>query len=88
MNYIEAIGYVAALCFAVSGIPFAIRTHQLGKSDASTVGILLILGGSAGMLSYELLTSQKLPLLLDFAVNMFSWSVVLRYKMYPVSTRQ
>lgn len=74
------IGYLAAILFALSGIPFAWSTYRAGRTDMSVPGILV---GSTGMLIFEAGTSQKLPQLLDFTFNTVVWGTVLFYRLMP-----
>ena len=80
---IELIGYLAAMCFALSGIPFAYRTYKDGRTDASLSGIMLILFGSLGMYVYEASTAVSIPQLADFLIVFVCWSIVLKYRVAP-----
>jgi hypothetical protein len=80
---IEFIGYVAALCFSLSGIPFAYRTYKDGRTDVSLSGVLLILFGALGMYVYEAATAASIPQLADFLIVFVCWSVVAKYKLCP-----
>lgn len=80
---IELIGYIGALAYALSGLPFAIETYRKGSTDASLTGVILILVGGLGMLGYEALTSAKVPSLLNFALCTAAWAVVLKFKLLP-----
>lgn len=80
---IEAVGWAATVSLALSGVPFAWSTYKAGKTDMSLSGILMILGGMAGMLVFELGTARSIQQVADFALTTVCWSTVLWYKLNP-----
>lgn len=78
---IEAIGWLSALCFMLSGIPFAYKAYKDQRVDAPWTGILLILFGSAGMFVYEACTAGSMSQLADFFVCSACWATVAYVKL-------
>ncbi len=74
---LEFVGWVSALCFLASGIPFALSAFKHKKANAPLSGILLILFGSFGMFIYEWSTAKSTQQMVDFGVTASCWFVVL-----------
>lgn len=77
---LETIGWFSTVCFAISGVPFAVDAYRTKRVEIGWSGILLILLGSVGMLVYELGTSHKAPQVADFFLNALCWVVVAKVK--------
>lgn len=79
---IQAIGVLAALCFAVSGVQLAYGVVRQGSAqDFDLKGILLVLGGSVGTFVFLVGTSVYNQITLEMLVNAGSWFTILFYKL-------
>ena len=78
------IGLIGAICFALSGLPQAIKSWKDGHSKGIAVGtVWLWLIGEAATLVY---TNHKYPhdyiLLLNYLSNVILVGIIFRYKYW------
>lgn len=82
---IELIGMIGAICFALSGIPQAVKSIIDGHSNGISHGtIWLWLIGEFAMLSYAFgKYSNDLILIINYLANFFVVAVIAFYKYKP-----
>lgn len=79
------ISYFGALCFAICAIPQAYTCYRQGHCRGiSPIFLTLWICGEISLLIYSL-HLQNLPLLLNYAANALSLSVIVFYKLSPRS---
>jgi len=83
--FTDIIGWLGSFCFAVCGIPQAIKTWKLGSADEiSWLFLLLWLTGELSMIVY-VWPKQDYPLLFNYLGNLACLLVILRFKLIPRS---
>lgn len=78
---IEIIGWVAAVCFTLSGLPLLNQAIKTGRTPVPLIGIILTLGGFVGMLIVEILTDRQISQLADFTVGTVVWLTLFIVKL-------
>lgn len=81
---IEAIGWMGAICFAICALPQAIKSYK-DKSSAGISFAFLFLWtvGEVLTLTYILLTTMQLPLIVNYVFNLACLAVILWYYFKP-----
>lgn len=68
--FIETIGYAAAFCFVVCGLPQLVETFKKKTAEGLSLSFLLLwLAGEILMLIYIVLTSCQTPVVLNLVLN-------------------
>ena len=80
---LEAIGWISAISLAICSIPQGVKSIQDKHSDGiSWLFIILWFIGEVTGLIY-VVPLAKIPLILNYTVNVVFTSVILYYKVYP-----
>lgn len=83
MSIFEIMGWLGSICLAVCGIPQAIQSYKDKHSEGISNGFLILWSlGEIFALAY-VYDKLDLPLLLNYATNIFILAVIIYYKMYP-----
>jgi uncharacterized protein with PQ loop repeat len=81
---IETIGWISAACFALCGLPQAIKSYKDGNSDG-IAALMLWLWTIGEVLAIWYVLGKHgmdLPLLTNYVVNLIFLTIILRYKYY------
>lgn len=80
----EIIGYIGSLCFAICGLPQAIKSWKDGNSEGLTVSFLVLwLLGEVFTIWYVLDTNKEIPLLMNYSFNILLLLIIGKYKIWP-----
>lgn len=83
---IEAIGWIGGILFALCAIPQAYECHKVKGSTLNKPFLLMWFFGEILTIAYVLLIETdktKLPLLLNYVVNILCLLVIMRYTWFP-----
>lgn len=78
------LGTIGAICFALSGLPQAVKSWKEGHSNGiATLTIILWLIGEICMLAYAIyFYITDLVLIINYTVNFLLVSVIFKYKFF------
>lgn len=83
MSVFEICGWLGSICLAICGLPQAWQSYKDKHSDGISWGFLLLWGfGEIFALAY-VYDKLDLPLLLNYATNIFILAVIIYYKVKP-----
>lgn len=82
---VQLIGYIGLALLMMSCIPQAIKTIKQGHADGMTVFYLvcLVIGFIVLIVYVCLLPKIPYPILINYIVNLISYSIISYYKFYP-----
>jgi uncharacterized protein with PQ loop repeat len=82
---VQLLGYLGLSLLMMSCIPQSIRTIKQGHADGMTVFYLVCLVvGFIVLIAYVcLLPKTPIPLLINYIINLISYSIITYYKFYP-----
>jgi uncharacterized protein with PQ loop repeat len=81
---VELLGWVGSICFSLAALPQAIQSYKDGHSNGLVWGLLLLwFVGEICTATYVGLTSQSIPLLVNYGTNFCFLMVIMRYKIWP-----
>lgn len=84
MQTIDIIGTVAAIAFAVCGLPQAIKSYREKHSDGMSMSfILLWLLGEVCMITYVVAKVPDVILLVNYVGNLLFVWIIFYYKLFP-----
>lgn len=83
MTTIEIIGWIGAICFALSALPQTIKSIKEGHSNGLSWGLLFlwVIGESCSLI--YVLDRNDLPLFTNYAINIIFLFIILYYKFFP-----
>lgn len=82
----EIIGWAGSILLAFCGLPQAVHSWRTGSSEGVTWGLLVMWGfGEVLTLSY-VIPKMELPLIFNYASNIFFIFVIILYKVRPRSS--
>jgi uncharacterized protein with PQ loop repeat len=88
LSIFEICGWLGSICLAICGIPQAWQSYKDKHSDGISWGFLLLWAfGEIFALAY-VYDKLDLPLLLNYATNIFILAVILYYKVKPQNKRE
>ncbi len=83
MSLFEIMGWLGSICLAICGVPQAVQSYKDKHSEGISNGFLILWSlGEVFALAY-VYDKLDLPLLLNYATNIFILAVIIYYKMYP-----
>ncbi len=83
MSLFEIMGWLGSICLAICGVPQAVQSYKDKHSEGISNGFLILWAlGEVFALAY-VYDKLDLPLLLNYATNIFILAVIIYYKMYP-----
>lgn len=83
---LELLGLTGGICFAISGIPTALKTYQDGRNQIPISTAWLVWCGAILTLAYLLIRNGfDWVITADYFVTICTWSIVLRYHYFPVT---
>lgn len=83
---IEVLGLIGGACFAISGIPTALKVYRDGRNEIPVSTGWLVLLGAVLTLAYLLMRNGfDWVITLDYLVTICTWTIVLRYHYFPVT---
>jgi len=82
---LEIIGIIAAICFALSALPQAIKAIKEGHSKGlSLITLLLWLFGEILMIIYTIfMYPNDYILFFNYLANIILLAIIFRYKVFP-----
>jgi uncharacterized protein with PQ loop repeat len=84
MEFMELIGWMGGILFAVCGLPQAIHSFKTKSSDGLTWSFLLMWTfGEIFTLIYVSQKNDVLPLLVNYICNFLFLMVILWFKVFP-----
>ena len=87
MDIFELLGWMGSICLAICGLPQAWQSFKEKNSDGISWGFLLLWAfGELFALAY-VYPKSDIPLLLNYFVNMLIVSIILFYKIRPVTPK-
>ena len=82
-SLITLCGWLGTFCFAICGLPQAIKSYKDGHSDGISNGMIFLwMAGEVFTLIY-VISGGLWPLILNYTVNIINVSVIIKYKFYP-----
>lgn len=82
----QIIGWVGSFLLAICGIPQAWQSYKQGHSDGISSGLLWLWGVGEILTLLYVFHLQNAALILNYACNLASISVILYFKFYPSRT--
>lgn len=78
------LGFIAAACLALCGLPQAIQSIRDGHSNGISDGFLILWSaGEVLTLIYIWDNARLLPLLMNYSSNILFLSIIIFYKIFP-----
>jgi uncharacterized protein with PQ loop repeat len=78
------LGYIAMIFLMLAGIPQAYKIYKQGHAKGvSTYYLVMVLLGFITMICYVFITNKSIPLIVNYAINIISFSIMAWYKVYP-----
>ena len=81
--YLELVGWVGSILFAICAIPQARLCYKQGHSDGLDWIFLLCWLFGEILVTIYVIPKRDWPLLLNYGVNLLCLFVIIRYKLYP-----
>lgn len=86
MITVELLGWLGAICFAICGLPQAIKVVKDGHGNGlSKIFLWLWFWGEVLTLTYVCLSTFSWPLFFNYSVNLTFLVIMLRYCYFPIT---
>lgn len=82
--FMQALGWIGHMLFAVSAVPQAYLSFKQGHSRGISRGLLTMwFGGEAIAIIYGIYESVPTPLMVNYIINFLCLLVIIRYYIWP-----
>lgn len=79
-------GWVGSVCFALCGLPQAMKSVKDKHSDGLANGLLWLWFVGEVLTLVYVLPQKDWPLVFNYVVNLACLLVIIRYKLWPIRT--